>query len=125
MKKDIITCIILCLSFCCHAQLATPCAAPATDKHFQLLKESIKETDHDDTRLEAAKDLIASNCFTSAQVLGLCKLFLMDASRLKIAEWAYPRTVDPGNYAKVNIAFESETFTKELNTFINNATQAH
>jgi hypothetical protein len=110
---------LLLLSFHGRGQHAAPCKGPVSKAKFEAIRDEVTTTDYDDTRLEAAKKLIEGNCFTSEQVVRLCKLFIQDAARLKIAMYAYPRTVDPGNYAKVNVVFELDENKKALNDFIN------
>lgn len=97
----------------------TGCNWPVSDSQFSSMKNSIGSKDWDDTRLAVAKQIIGSNCLTSAQVADVTRLMEWDKARLDIAKFAYGHTYDIGNYYLVNDAFEWESNIEELTEYIN------
>ncbi|MFZ1307020.1 MAG: DUF4476 domain-containing protein, partial [Ferruginibacter sp.] len=87
---------------------------------FQQLKQSIGNESFDNTRLKVAKQFIATNYFTTAQVKELVLLFSFENSRLDIAKYAYDYTVDKGNYFLINDAFSFSNSKDALMDYIKN-----
>ena len=87
---------------------------------FQQLKQSIGNESFDNTRLKVAKQFIAANYFTTAQVKELVLLFSFENSRLDIAKYAYDYTVDKGNYFLINDAFSFNNSKDALMDYIKN-----
>lgn len=87
---------------------------------FQQLKQAIDNEAFDNTKQKMAKQYIATNYFTSAQVKELVLLFSFENSRLEIAKYAYDYTVDKGNYFLVNEAFSFSNSKEALADYIRN-----
>ena len=87
---------------------------------FQQLKQSIGNESFDNTKLKVARQFIASNYFTTAQVKELVLLFSFENSRLDIAKYAYDYTVDKGNYFLVNDALSFSNSKDALMDYIKN-----
>lgn len=87
---------------------------------FQQLKQSIGNESFENTRLKVAKQFIATNYFTTAQVKELVLLFSFENSRLDIAKYAYDYTVDKGNYFLINDAFSFSNSKDALMDYIKN-----
>jgi Domain of unknown function (DUF4476) len=87
---------------------------------FQQLKQSIGNESFDNTKLKVARQFIASNYFTTAQVKELVLLFSFENSRLDIAKYAYDYTIDKGNYFLVNDAFSFSNSKDALMDYIKN-----
>jgi hypothetical protein len=87
---------------------------------FQQLKQSIGNESFDNTKLKVARQFIASNYFTTAQVKELVLLFSFENSRLDIARYAYDYTIDKGNYFLVNDAFSFSNSKDALMDYIKN-----
>lgn len=93
----------------------------AMDKtSFEQLKKAIANESFDNTRTAVAKQYVAVNYFSSAQVKQLVELFSFENSRLDIAKYAYDYTVDKGNYFMVNDAFSFSTSKESLMDYIKN-----
>ena len=65
-----------------------------------------------------AKQIIYSNCLLCSQVKEMMMLLSFETDRLDLAKYAYKKTLDPGNYYKLNDAFTFETSIDELNEYI-------
>jgi hypothetical protein len=98
---------------------AVGCNWPMDNGQFQQVRSSISSKDWDDSRLTVAKQVITSNCLTSAQVKEVVGFMEWEKAKLDIAKFAYGYTFDLGNYYIVNDAFEWEASIDELNKHIN------
>lgn len=94
------------------------CPYPMQPKDFESAKESIRSKSFDDSRLTLAKQIIGSNCMLCSQVKEIMLLFSFEATRLDLAKYSYKKTLDQGNYYKLNDAFTFESSIDELNKHI-------
>jgi hypothetical protein len=94
------------------------CPNPMSHDDFESLKNSISSKSFEDSKLEIAKQVVASNCLLCSQVREIMKLFSFEDSKLTFAKYAYGHTYDTGNYFKVNDAFSFESSIDELNKYI-------
>jgi hypothetical protein len=101
------------------AVTTTPCQGtiPGEDDFNDALK-SIAARSTEDGKLLSAKQIISSNCLTCAEVKKIMGLFTTEESKLAVAKFAYPHTVDQGSYYKVNSEFKNESSIDELNKAI-------
>lgn len=95
------------------------CPIPMDQGSFAGAKNSINSKSFEDSKLTMAKQIIGSNCLTSAQVKEIMLLFSFEGTRLDFAKFAYGRTYDIGNYYMVNDAFTFESSIDDLNAYIN------
>ena len=91
---------------------------PMDKADFARAKQSIASNDMEEQKLLTARDIGNSNCFTAEQVTQVLNIFSLERTKLNFAKFAYSRTVDPGNYFKVNSAFETDETKKELFDYI-------
>ncbi len=96
------------------------CSYPMDLGSFKSAKETVKNASFEDTKLSTAKSILASNCFSTDQVIQICQLFGFEETKLSFAKYAYGRTTDPGNYFKVGNIFSFDASKTELNDFISN-----
>jgi hypothetical protein len=89
-----------------------------SNSNFAAAKQTITKQSFDDTKLTTAKQVIKSNCLSSAQIKELMLLFSFEATRLDLAKFAHERCVDKNNYFLLNDAFEFESSVEELNNTI-------
>jgi Domain of unknown function (DUF4476) len=94
------------------------CVTAMSAADFKSAKESIKSKSFADTQLSVAKQILGSNCLSSAQVKEIMLLFSFEESKLDFAKFAYGKTVDRNNFYKLNDAFSFESSIEELNTYI-------
>ena len=94
------------------------CPYPMNQTDFYSAKSSISSKDFESTKLDIAKQVTNSNCFTADQIKEIMGLFDFEASKLEYAKYAYGHCYDKGNYFKVNDAFEFETSISELQDYI-------
>lgn len=94
------------------------CASPMSDTDFTSLKESVVSQSSDDNKLIAANALMDKNCFTTAQVKEIMKLFSTDESRLDFGKKAYAYTSDLDNYSQLKDTFSADEKKKEFNAFV-------
>ncbi len=97
---------------------AIGCPMPMSPQDFQSAKQTIASKSFEDSKLAIAKQIVNSNCLTSAQVRDLVNLFDFEDTKLQFAKYCYGYTYDLGNYYKVNDAFEFESSIDELNEYI-------
>lgn len=89
-----------------------------SNSNFAAAKQTITKQSFDDTKLTTAKQVIKSNCLSSAQIKELMMLFSFEATRLDLAKFAHERCVDKNNYFLLNDAFQFESSVEELNNSI-------
>lgn len=85
---------------------------------FEQFKQVIRNESFDNTRLVTAKQTIAANYFSSAQVKEIVELFSFENSKLDISKYSYKYTVDKNNYFILNDAFAYSSSKEELARFI-------
>lgn len=93
------------------------CNWPMSPGDFGSAKESIKSKSFEDSKLSIAKQVLGSNCMLSTQVKEIMQLFDFEKTKLDFAKFAYGKTFDPGNYFKLNDAFEFESSIDELSKY--------
>jgi hypothetical protein len=84
-----------------------------------MAKASISSRTFEDSKLTIAKQVAGANCLLCSQVREIMTLFTFESTKLEFAKFAYSHTLDPGNYFKLNDAFEFESSIDELNQYIN------
>lgn len=94
------------------------CPMPMSANDFANAKRTIAAKSFDNTKLDMAKQIVNSNCITSAQVKELMGLFSFDNNRLEFAKAAYAHTYDKGNYYMVSDGFDFESNGKALMQYI-------
>ena len=94
------------------------CPTPMSHDDYESAKSSISQKDFENTKLDMAKQIAGSNCLLAEQVKGIMKLFTFENSKLDFAKFAYTHTYDKGNYFKVNDAFEFDSSSQELNSYV-------
>lgn len=99
-------------------QMNNGCFYQMSSTDFAAAKASVSSKGFDDSRLTIAKQVLSTNCMSSAQVKEIMQLFSFEESKLDWAKFAYGKTIDPGNYFKLNDAFQYETSIEELNNYI-------
>lgn len=85
---------------------------------FMQLKSSIANKSFESSKLQIAKQALAGNYFSSAQVADLMREFDFETTRLDFAKSAYPRVIDKQNYYQVNNGFTFESSIQDLNQYI-------
>jgi hypothetical protein len=100
------------------APAASGCVSPMAHDDYESAKTSITAKDFEDTKLTLAKQIAGSNCMSAEQIRGIMKLFSFENSKLDFAKFAYSHCCDKSNYYKVNDAFDFDSSSKDLNTYI-------
>ena len=100
--------------------VAEGCRYPMDFNSFKDAKETVTKASFEETKLSTAKSILSGNCVSTDQVIGICKLFSFEASKLDFAKFAYSKTTDKGNYFKVGNIFDYDASKTELNDFISN-----
>ena len=93
------------------------CPWPMNPQDFESAKQTIKSKSFEDSKLSIAKQVLGSNCMLSSQVKEIMMLFDFEKTRLDFAKFSYGKTFDPGNYFKLNDAFEFESSIDELSKY--------
>lgn len=94
------------------------CDWPMSERRYKEVKRTIKSNSFDDTKLKIAKQIIDNNCLLTDQVIGIINLLTFENNKLKLAKFAYSRTLDQGNYFKVNRVFDFNSSVEELTEYI-------
>ncbi len=94
------------------------CPMPMMPYDFENARHTIASKSFEDSKLTIAKQIVNSNCLTSAQVRDLLNQFEFEDTKLDFAKYCYGYTYDIGNYYIVNDAFEFESSIDELNDYI-------
>jgi hypothetical protein len=94
------------------------CDAPMNSGDFKNALETIESKDFEDSRLSIAEQVAERNCLDSEQVKEIMFLFEFEETRLEFAKFAHSRVYDPGNYFKVQDAFDYESSIQSLNEYI-------
>ncbi len=100
------------------AAAPTGCVSPMMHDDYESAKQSITAKDFEDTKLTLAKQIAGANCMSAEQIRGIMKLFTFENSKLDFAKFAYAHCCDKTNYFKVNDAFQFDSSSQELNTYI-------
>lgn len=95
-----------------------PCVTVLGEADFVDALKSIATRSNEDSRLLSAKQVISSNCFTTAMVKKVMQLFEKEDKKLEVAKFAYDHTLDRGSYFKLNSEFKSDSSIDDLNKFI-------
>ena len=103
------------------AALAPPCQYPMDLNSFKTAKQTVAQASFEDTKFATAQSMFETNCLSTDEVVEICRLFGFEESKLKFAKFAYSRTSDRANYAKVVKALSFPTSKTELTNFINSA----
>lgn len=95
-----------------------PCANVLGEADFNDALKSINARSSEESKVLSAKQIIASNCFTTAMVKKVLQIFPSEDKKLEIAKFSYAHTIDQGNYFKLNSEFKNESSIDELNKVI-------
>ena len=104
-------------------ELIPACPAPVlpmamSSEAFHALLYSIESKSFESSRLTVARQAVAANCLSTAQVAALLQRFTFESTKLEFAKFAYLHTVDQQNYFLVNDAFTFESSIGELQEYI-------
>ncbi len=94
------------------------CIHPMNTRDFAAACNTIKQNGFDETRLNIAKQIAATNCLSSNQIIEMMQHFSFEQTKLTFAKIAFEACTDPGNYFKVGNAFSFEVSKIELNNYI-------
>jgi hypothetical protein len=102
------------------AQVVQGCANTfaMNPRDFESAKQTIKNENFDETRLDLAKQIASSNCLNTNQIIDICRLITFEASKLEFAKFGYEHCVDPLNYFQVANSFTFSSSKQELNSYI-------
>jgi len=121
MKKIVVFLLITALSSVLHAQ-NNKCSTPIANQQFLQKYNQIKNKQTDASKLQLAKKIINSSCFSSNQVQELASLFQNDYDRLEFAKNAYKNTTDKENFYDVYDAFIYYSVVFRLHDYIKSGT---
>ena len=94
------------------------CRTAMNTTDFGDALETVRTAKFDDTKMSSAKEIIATNCMSTNQILSLVKLLTYEDNKLELAKYAYGYCVERNNYFKVVNAFTYESSKEELNDYI-------
>jgi len=94
------------------------CPVPMSRADFESFKGSVTSKSFEESKMTLAKQVLNTNCLTSAQVREVMNLFSFEDTKLDFAKYAYGHTYDIGNYYKVNDSFQFESSIEDLNNYI-------
>jgi hypothetical protein len=92
-----------------------------SDTEFIKLKNNVRFSTSDNSRLMIVKQGIDGSYFTAAQVKELVLLLSYESAQLEIAKYAYGKTVNQADYLLyLNDVFVSKTNKEELSRYVAN-----
>ena len=91
---------------------------PMNSRSFEQFRETLKNESFDNTRLVIAKQTIAANYFSTAQIKEIVQQFSFENNKLDIAKYSYKYTVDRNNYFMLNDTFSFSGSKEELARYI-------
>lgn len=95
-----------------------PQAMPDTD--YNDMVKAVKKESLESTRMEMAKTFFGNQNLSSAQVLGIVRVFSLESSRLTFAKFAYSRVIDKAAYFKVYDGFNLSSSKRDMSDYIKN-----
>jgi hypothetical protein len=98
--------------------VSEPVCAPMTSSTFDALTSQLKKQSFEDNKLQIIRQVLASNCISTAQVKQLVGEFKFEENKLKVAKICYKKTTDKGNYFTLNDSFLFSSSADELNEFL-------
>lgn len=97
------------------AQTAPPPPAPGMkEADFTQLRNTIKDQDYDDTRIQIAKDAITKQPLNCQQLAELLDVFSFESGKLVLAKFAYSYLTDKEQFSVVIDRFKLNNSRKEL-----------
>ena len=118
MKKIVVFLLLTAFVSSLYAQ-SNNCSQNISSQKFNQLYLQIKSKQDDNSRLQLARQISGSYCFSSTQVKEIALLFENDKTRLKFAKTAYRNTTDKQNFYDVYDAFIYYSAVFRLHDFIN------
>ena len=91
---------------------------PMRDDQFKQLVENIKNKWIVYQKMDAARDALKNEYFTTSQVRQILELFSTDNDKLELAKLAYGRTVDKRSYYTLYDVFSFRSSREELERYI-------
>lgn len=91
---------------------------PMAESDYADMLKSVKKESMESTKLEMAKTFFGNQNLSSAQVLGILKVFSMESTKLNFSKFAYSRVLDKQNYYKAYDAFNMGSSKKEMSEYI-------
>lgn len=91
-----------------------------TAEVYKQKYEEVKAKSFDDEKLERIKEAFEYENFTSAQVIGLMKLFSFDDKKIEVAMFAYPKTIDTENFYKTYDQLSFPSSKSKLKEWVKN-----
>jgi len=102
-----------------NAGSAAPCAqASLDDASFQQLVQQLETRSFHSARLSLVQAWLPSACWRSGQVAALLAQFPFDATRVQLAEQAYPYVLDSEAYGVVFQQLQHSSSRARLRAFI-------
>lgn len=97
-----------------------PCNGKSADKPaLDAMLQSIRPLDTDEAKLPPVKQFVSSNCITVEGLKTLLQALGNESTKLELAQYAYPYTVDKGNYFQLNGEFKEPKSVEALYRSIN------
>ncbi|MGV9011264.1 MAG: DUF4476 domain-containing protein [Flavobacteriales bacterium] len=94
------------------------CRQSMSVEAFGSAKKKIEDLSFEAGRLAMAKQVGASNCLTTRQVMEVLDLFNFEDSRLDFAKFAYDHVTDTGNYYQVSAKLKFSGSVETLNSYL-------
>lgn len=96
------------------------CNPPLSNSRFNQMLNSIREQDFEAAKKRVAKQIIDTNCMTTANIISILNLFDFDKDKLELAKFAYDYVYDIENYYMVNDVFDFTSNVEKLDNYIRN-----
>jgi len=94
------------------------CKAIAWDNDVDRLRIKMLGEKDVDNKINAARKIFKTKCFTAAQIKGLTELFITDQDKYKFLDAAYPFAVDTDNFKQLAYLLTDEYYVKRFRTMV-------
>jgi hypothetical protein len=96
------------------------CTPPLSDRDFDYFSNGIFNLSNDNARINASRELMNSNCITTAQLMQLVLAFDLDANRLSFMKESLPRVFDLENYNFATVVFGNDYLKNDWLSYARN-----
>ncbi|HYJ36974.1 MAG TPA: DUF4476 domain-containing protein [Chitinophagaceae bacterium] len=94
------------------------CKAIAWDNDVDKLRVKMLGEKDVDNKINVARKIFKTKCFTAAQIKGLTELFVTDQDKYKFLDAAYPFAVDTESFKELSYLLTDEYYVKRFRTMV-------
>ena len=89
-----------------------------TNDKINSVKDEVAAKNSDTQKMNVLKDELKGETYTTDQVSNIMGWFIFESSKVDFAEWAFPNTVDKGNFHNLDNQFQYKESQDNLDKFL-------